>query len=140
MRFQFSFKHMETSQALQTYAESKILEKIKMFATKPVDAHITFEVSKRDHKMHCHFNGGDGFATEVESTTDDMYKSVDMLIDKLETKLKRQKEKIKDHKGHFNLRHINEKGGRWSETKEDAIDASDILKYEEARKRRASGH
>ena len=119
MQFQFSFKHMDSSPALQSYAEEKIKEKIQKFASKPIDAHVIFSV--------------DGFNVEVEHTCGDMYGSVDMLVDKLSSQLKKQKDKLKDHKNPKlvdNLRVIAD-----TTELEVPIDADDLLKYEEARKK-----
>jgi len=133
MQFQFSFKHMESSPALQSYAEEKIKEKILKFASKPIDAHVIFSVDRHQHKAHLSLKGGDGFNVEVEHTCGDMYGSVDMLVDKLNSQLKKQKDKLKDHKNPKlidNLRVIAE-----TTEIEVPIDADDLLKYEEARKK-----
>ena len=49
MQFQFSFKHMESSQALSQLAETKIKDKVSKFVTKPIEAHVTFVVERHDH-------------------------------------------------------------------------------------------
>lgn len=140
MRFQFSYKNMTSSDSLKHYTETKVKEKVEMYVTKAIEVHVTFEVNKRNHWLHCALEGGDGFNMQVEHTTEDMYKSVDGLVDKLEVQLKRHKEKVKQHKGNHNVRAIGKKPGhgRWESTKEESIDAGDIIKFEEARKRKSS--
>lgn len=128
---------MDSSSALQTYAQEKIQEKILKFASKPTDAHIIFSVDRHQHKAHLSLKGGDGFNVEVEHTCGDMYGSVDMLVDKLQAQLKKQKDKLKNHKNpklNDNLRVI----ATVAEA-ESAIDAEDLLKYEQAR-RKVSAH
>jgi putative sigma-54 modulation protein len=137
MRFQFSFKHMETSEALQSYAEGKIRQEIKKFATKPVDCHLTFSVDRHKHTAHLSFNGGDGFMFQVDHTCTDMYGSVDHMVDKLEIQLRKQKEKLKSHKGHKAKRDIIYLAERGIDNAE--IDAGDILKYEAARRKVSGG-
>ena len=88
MQFQFSFKHMESSPALQTYAQEKINEKIQKFASKPTHAHVIFSVDRHQHRAHLSLKGGDGFTFEVEHTCGDMYGSIDMLVDKFGAQLK----------------------------------------------------
>lgn len=136
MRFQFSFKHMETSQALTRHAEDKLRAEIEKFVSKPVECHITFAVDRHNHTAHCSFNGGDGYSFQVEHTCGDMYGSVDHMVDKLEVQLRRHKEKLKDHKH----RRPGKRGGV-NNTERDfdnaEIDASDILKYEQARRKAA---
>lgn len=134
MQFQFSFKHMDVSEPLKKHAQEKLSNEILKFVTKPVDCHLTFSVDKHNHTAHCSFNGGDGFTFQVEHTCSDMYGSVDHMVDKLEVQLRRQKEKLKDHKrqrfakkGSFDAKH--------NDYDSDEIDAGDILKYEQARRR-----
>lgn len=99
MQFSYTFKHMEASEALQSYTEQKLGEKISKFVTKPIEARIIFSVDRhKTHKAHCHLVGGDGFNLEVEHECDDMYGSVDRLTDKLESQLRRHKEKLKEHR------------------------------------------
>ncbi len=131
MQFQFSFKHMDSSDALQAYAEDKLREKIQKFVTKPVDAHVSFSVMKHEHRAHCTLRAGDGFSLEVEHSCSDMYGSVDHMVDKLGTQLKKQKEKLKDHKQPKLSQHLKEV----TETGEPAVDATEILKYEAGRKK-----
>lgn len=136
MRFQFSFKHMQTSEALTRHAETKVRTEVEKFVTKPVDCHITFAVDRHKHTAHCSFNGGDGYSFQVEHTCTDMYGSVDHMVDKLEVQLRRQKEKIKDHKHRKpSKRGPAMTGDREFESAE--IDALDILKYEQARRKAA---
>ena len=137
MRFQFSFKHMDSSEALKSYAEVKILQEIQKFATKPVECHLTFAVDRHNHTAHLSFNGGDGFTFQVDHTCTDMYGSVDHMVHKLETQLRKQKEKLKHHKGHKPKRDIISIAARSYDNAE--IDAADILKYEAARRKVSNG-
>lgn len=137
MRFKFSFKHMETSDALKNYTQTKMQHEIQKFATKPVECHITFSVDRHNHTAHLSFNGGDGFDFEVDHTCTDMYGSVDHVAHKLETQLRKQKEKLKHHKGQKSKRDLVKIVERSFDNAE--IDAADILKYEAARRKVSNG-
>lgn len=132
MQFQFSFRHMDTSPALQSYAEQKLKEKIDKFVTKPIEAHVFFSVTRHQHSAHLKLNAGDGFNVDVEHTSEDMYATVDQMADKLEAQLKKHKEKLKDHKPERGTRHLGETA---TPVPEDAVDAAEILKFEAGRKR-----
>lgn len=135
MQFQFSFKHMSSSPSLESYAEAKISEKIAKFVTKPIEAHIFFSVTKHEHHVHLHFKGGDGFTTDVESKSGDMYASVDLMADKLEAQLKKHKEKLKNHKStKASIRLVDGYEAK-AGYEDEVVDAGDIIKYETARKR-----
>ncbi len=137
MQFSFSFIHMPTSEALQDYAESKITEKILKFATKPVTAKVTFSVDRHDQLAHCAVVGGDGLSIQVEHSCGDMYGSIDHMVDKLESQLKKQKEKLKNHKKKVDKIQVAE-GAAAAAAKlaeDSGVDAEEVLKYEKARQR-----
>jgi len=135
MQFQFSFKHMETSLALQDYAREKIESLIDKFVHKPIEVHVTFLVDKHLQQAICTLVGGDGFSVNVEHSCEDMYGSIDRLLDKLSAQLKRKKEKLKQHKFKESIRTLPIAVP--SHEEDFVVDATDIIKYEEARRRRA---
>jgi putative sigma-54 modulation protein len=136
MQFRFSFKHMETSQALQNYAKDKIKVEVEKFVTKPIEAHVTFSVDRHQHQVLCTLTGGDGFTVNVEHTCEDMYGSVDHMIDKLATQLKRKKEKLKDHKANAVVRIPFGSVPADDDYEAAPIDAADIVKFEQVAKQR----
>lgn len=138
MQFSFSFKHMESSEALQSYATEKIQEKLEKFVTKTVSSRVAFEVERNLQHVHLTVQGGDGFNMEVNASCPDMYGSIDLLVDKLTVQLKRRKEKLKDHKNKpvSSLRSLPIKDDWDSDSA--PIEAEDLIKLEHARKKRAS--
>lgn len=135
MQFRFSFKHMETSEALQNYAEEKIKVEVEKFVTKPIEAHVTFSVDRHQHHVLCSLAGGDGFTVNVEHECDDMYASVDRMIDKMVTQLKKKKEKLKDHK-HQKSQELFALPYADDDFDAIPIDAADIVKFEKVVKQR----
>lgn len=132
MQFNFHFKHMDTSDALQGYVQSKLQEKIDKFVTKPIGADVFFSVLRHQHTVHVSLQAGDGFSIEVENTAEDMYAAVDGLVDKLSVQLQKRKEKLKDHK---NPRLVDSLSAIAPKVREESVDAADILKYEDGRRR-----
>lgn len=136
MQYQFNFKHMESSAALQSYAEEKIDATVRKFVTKPIEVNVTFWVDKHQHHTQCTLLGGDGFKISVEYVCMDMYGSVDHLIDRLAAQLKRKKDKLKRHKYRDSLKTL---AVAPVDVEDDyTVDATDIIKYEQARRKRAS--
>jgi putative sigma-54 modulation protein len=136
MQVQFAFKHMRSSEATQDYAEKKVIEKISKFVTKPIDILVTFSKDGLMCIAHCSLKGGDGFNFQVEQSSEDMRSAVDLMVDRLATQLKRHKEKLKEHKGSkAHLRAVPDVVDEF----EGPIDADEVIKFEQAR-RRASGH
>lgn len=145
MQFQFSFKHMDSSPALQTYAEEKIREKIHKFVTKPISAHVTFSAVRHHHSAHLSLDAGDGFSVQVEHSSDDeMHAVIDELVEKLNSQLRRQKERLKEHKGVKIAQTLDALGSAQdalrvvdgtADANAEEVDAGDIIKYEQSRKR-----
>ncbi len=134
MQCRFSFKHMKTSQALTDYTEEKVVQRIEKFSTKPIDAHITFSVEGYNQIAHCSVKGGDGFNFEVESTCKDMYGSVDLLVDKLAVQLKKQKDKLKNHKQVSAVEELAPSDILDPEECDNVpVDAEDLIKYTQAK-------
>ena len=101
MEMQFFFKQMDSSEALRDYAEGKIRDKVFKLSSKPVMAHVTFELVPPKNKVQLHLHSGESPSIEVEVIDDDMYAAVDKLIDKLDIQLRRNKEKLKGHRNVF---------------------------------------
>ena len=158
MEIQFYFKDMNSSDALRDYADMKIRDKIFKLSSKPIMAHVTFSMQPPKKKVHLHLHAGDGGSSEVEIIDEDMYAAIDKMVDTLEEQLRRQKERLKDHRNIFaraskvgdlfrgsysRLVRFGKKVATRSsapvgvpgtpDTEEAPIDASEVLKLEAAR-------
>jgi len=142
MEFRAYFKHMDSSLPLFAYAEKKVSEKVDRFVNNAVEGHITFCVENGLNKVQFQLIAGGGLKI-VMSAEDDMsmYSSVDILVDKLEKKLRRHKEKIQNHKLRpadlelLNFDDMPEKAQKSeSYAAEDTVDAKYVIEFEKARK------
>ena len=140
MQFHFSFKQMDSSEALQRHAESKVQDKVRKFVTKPIEAHITFAVEKHRHKVLCRLRAGDGFSIDAEHVGDDMYSAIDQMVDKLGVQLKKHKEKLKNHKGRSQDKEQVNLELRQAEEElvenDVALDAGDVIAFEKAKNKK----
>lgn len=96
MQVSTTFRHMEQSEALKSYAEEK-LERVAKYIDEPISAQVYFTVEKIRHIVEIVISGR-GITTKASEATNDMYAAVDAVLDKIERQLKRYKEKLKDHK------------------------------------------
>ncbi len=96
MKVQMTGHHMDITPALRDYVTSK-LERIKRHFDQMMDVNVVMTVSKLIQKVEAnvHVRGRDIF---VESSDADMYAAIDSLVDKLDRKILRHKEKITDHR------------------------------------------
>lgn len=95
MRIDISGHQMEITPALRHYAEEKMGRLAKHFE-QHLDTRMILSVDKLEHKAEAtiHTPGKTLFADSLAS---DMYAAIDLLADKLDRLVIKQKEKLKNH-------------------------------------------
>ncbi|MCH7828941.1 MAG: ribosome-associated translation inhibitor RaiA [Proteobacteria bacterium] len=95
MQLNVSGHHVEVTASLREYVESKI-EKTARHFDLVSDIHCILTVEKLRHKAEAtiQLNGGTIYA---DATEEDMYAAIDSLVDKLERRVRKHKEKLVDH-------------------------------------------
>ena len=103
MQFSVTFRHMDASDAVRNYAREKI-EKIKKYVPDPIFAHFVVGTERgHQHHVDVHIQLHNGLAIKGRETTEDMYSSIDLVMDKIERQVRRYKEKIRHHKSNEGL-------------------------------------
>lgn len=92
MKYIVNGKNVEVSDALKEKAIRK-LAKIEKFFKADAECNITFKVEKNRHICEVTIFSKDLFI-RAEETTNDMYASIDMVIDKLERQIRKNKTKL----------------------------------------------
>jgi putative sigma-54 modulation protein len=95
MNLNYSFKHMNVSDAIKEYARERT-ETLNRFFNGKVHVTWNFSVEKQNHVARCHVLGSniDIFG---ESVTDNMHGSIDLAIDRVEKQLRKHKEIVTNH-------------------------------------------
>ncbi len=95
MQLNVSGHHIDVTDSLRGYVESKI-ERLERHFDLVSDVHCILTVEKLRHKAEAkvNVNGGTIFA---ETTEEDMYAAIDGLVDKLDRRVRKHKEKMVDH-------------------------------------------
>lgn len=95
MQVNVSGHHVEITDSLRNYVESKV-EKLERHFDIVSDVHCILTVEKLRHKAEAKVlvNGGTIYA---DATEEDMYAAIDGLVDKLERRVRKHKEKLVDH-------------------------------------------
>jgi len=116
MQINVTFRHMNPSDSLKNYAESKF-EKFRRFLHEPVEVHVVLQVQKIRQlaevtvkAKHVRFHGME--------ESQDMYASIDLVAGKIERHLIKHKEKVKDHKSAS----THDVAARMEETQEASTD------------------
>jgi len=112
-----TFRHMEPTESLKTYAEDK-LSKIKKYLDFPIEAHVVLAVEKFRHMADVTLSVNGTRIKGVEET-EDMYSAIDQVMDKIEKQVKRYRSKIR------NRRTENRKGEE-AQVSEEAEEVSDL--------------
>lgn len=85
MTVNISFRHFESTDAINKHTRMK-LTKLQRFLKHPMVAKVTLSVDKRRHVAEAQISSG-GDHLEAKEASDDMYASIDGLIEKLERQI-----------------------------------------------------
>ena len=82
MGIAITFRHMESTEALKNYVHDK-LERVQKYLRAPLDAHVTL-VQERHQFVAEMLIQASGKTYQARHDSDDMYKSIDFVVDKVE--------------------------------------------------------
>lgn len=91
-----TFRNMEGSEALKNYAKEKIENCLRKFVRKNTEANVVLLVEKHRQIAEVSFLA-DGVNFKNSEESEDMYKSIDTLVDSLTNQLRRHKDKLTKH-------------------------------------------
>ncbi len=97
MHVNITFKNMDATEPLKDYV-TKRLSKMDKYIDRPTEASVVLSVEKIRHKAEVTINADRHKINAIEET-EDMYSSIDLVMDKLERQIKKHKEKVQSHKG-----------------------------------------
>jgi putative sigma-54 modulation protein len=90
-------RHVDVTEPLRDYVLEKIA-KIERFSHHIIDVVVALEAQKLEHRVDI-VAKIDNTKIKAQASTDNMYASIDKAVDKLETQLKKYKNKLHDHHG-----------------------------------------
>lgn len=96
MQAKFTFRQMKYSEAVALYANDQ-MERLEKFEYKPMTLNFIFSVQKGVHRTEVHVAGSE-LHLEAQAETDDMYSSIDEVMDRLYSQLSKYKHKVQNHK------------------------------------------
>ena len=102
MKITVTFRHTDSTDALKDYAKEKI-EKVERFMHSPQEAHIVLEVEKFRHIAEINILA-DGITVMGKEESSDLYSAIDLVMDKIERQLKKQKDRRKPRKSGESIR------------------------------------
>jgi putative sigma-54 modulation protein len=95
MQLTLTGHHVDVTAALRGYVEKKMDRVLRHFE-QVIDVHCVLTVEKLEHKAEATL-GVSGAVIHADAKDGDMYAAIDLLIDKLDRRLRKHKEKLNDH-------------------------------------------
>jgi putative sigma-54 modulation protein len=98
MEVAFTFRHVEPSEAVKNYSREKIA-KLQKYLRAPLTAEVIFSMERHLHTVEVIVHG-DGHRYVGLSQSEDMYASIDLVIDKIDRQIREGKEATTDRRKH----------------------------------------
>ncbi|BBD07574.1 ribosome hibernation-promoting factor, HPF/YfiA family [Desulfovibrio ferrophilus] len=97
MQIKYNFKNFEPSDHLRNYASTRFEKLFKYDRTENALLQVNLSVDKFRHKADVVFTGDELHISAVEES-EDMYSTVDLVLDKLDAQVRKTREKAKDRR------------------------------------------
>ncbi len=89
-------KNLELGESLREYSESKIRKLAETYLDEDVDSNITINKDKNIFETEICLHLNKGFVIKANGASDDAYQAVDIALQRLEWRVQRHKNRIKD--------------------------------------------
>jgi putative sigma-54 modulation protein len=109
-------RNIDATDALKQYATEKF-SRLDKYLPQSVQAVITLSVVKKVHHIAEASIKSNGVLIQASEETEEMYSAIDLLVGKIERRVRRYKEKLVDHKHHT----AGRAGGSAESSAEDRI-------------------
>ena len=96
MQVTVTFRHMDATEGLRKYTEEKV-GRVKKYLDRPIEANVVLSVEKHRHIAEVSLIADRAIINSKEET-DNMYSSIDLVMNKIESQLRKHKERLKRHK------------------------------------------
>ena len=96
MRIAFTFRNIDSSDALKNYASEK-LGKLQKYMRAPLDADVTLSKERHHHHVEVVLRS-DGHTYVATEQSEDMYASIDMVADTIDRQVRSTKGAEHDHR------------------------------------------
>ncbi len=97
MTLQITGKNVDAGDAYQVYVADKIKTVLKKYLGREVDGHVRLERERGLFKTNCSVRLASGLLLEAHGTGGDAYASADSAVERLETRVRRYKGRLKSH-------------------------------------------
>ena len=96
MRLKITGRHMEITPALKGYVETRF-GRLDRYGLKVESLEVVLGVEKLQHKAEA-IGTVNGKSVQAKTSTPEMYATIDALVDRVDTQLRKWKERLASHK------------------------------------------
>lgn len=98
MKVHFTFRNVESSEGIKSYATEKI-GRMQKYLRSPLEADVILSLERHNHRVEMSVRAdGERYAGHVES--DNMYASIDLVVDKVDRQVRDAKDSANTRKRH----------------------------------------
>ncbi len=97
MQFSVTFRHMEPTDSLKSYARER-MERIRKYLPDPIACHVVLSAERHSHRIDVNFQLHNGLTIAGHEATENMYSSIDLCIAKIERQVRKFKGKLEEQK------------------------------------------
>jgi putative sigma-54 modulation protein len=97
MDITISFRHINADENLKKYVEEK-LSRLQKYVEIPLDLHVVLSIERKYRQRVDVTFTLNGVVINAHEVMNDMYAAVDKILDKLEMRLKRYRDKVKQYR------------------------------------------
>ena len=98
MRIAFTFRNVDSSEGIKNYASEKIA-KLQKYLRAPLDAEVTVSLERHLHRVDVSL-AADGHRYAGHEESEDMYASIDLVMDKIDRQVRETKATITQGRRH----------------------------------------
>lgn len=106
MQLNITFRQFGASDSLKEYAREKV-DRVNKYLDRAGEAHVVLSLERHLHHADITIHSG-AWVLRGREKSEDMYASIDLAMDKIESQLRRYKEKLKHHHGRDRVHHRQE--------------------------------
>ena len=96
MRISYTFRNMDSSEGVKSYASEKI-SKIQKYMRAPLHSEVTFYTERHHHCVDITVTA-DGHRYSGHERSESMYASIDLAVDKIDRQVRNSKGAAKDRR------------------------------------------
>ncbi|HOD75855.1 MAG TPA: ribosome-associated translation inhibitor RaiA [Syntrophorhabdaceae bacterium] len=92
-----SFRHVDTSEDVRRYVEEK-LSRLQKYVETPLDIHVVISLERKYRQRIDVMFTINGVVINAHEVMDDIYAAIDSILDKLERRLTKYRDKMKEYR------------------------------------------